>query len=82
MAPVAGGVADTEKNGFVFFFGTMERFLSPGIPIHWIMSVLQKIRAGLMNQPIRMSGFHAKLLKIFITIELKNNKENPIFNLD
>ena len=82
MTPMAGGVADTEKNGFVFFFSPGKSFLSPRKPIHWIMSVLQKIRAGLMNQPIRMSGLHAKFLKIFITIELKNNKENPIFNLD
>jgi hypothetical protein len=79
MTPMAGGIADTEKNGFILPLCTTQSLLSPRIPIHWIMSVLQKIRAGFMNQPIRMSGFHVKLLKIFITIGMPNNKKKSTF---
>jgi hypothetical protein len=41
MTPVAGAVADTEENGFILFFGLSESLLSPGIPVHRIVCVLE-----------------------------------------
>jgi hypothetical protein len=40
---MAGRVANAEEDGFVFFSCPSESFLSPRIPIHWIMSMLKKI---------------------------------------
>jgi hypothetical protein len=40
MAPVAGGVANAEKDRFILFFGPNECLLSPRIPIDWIVSML------------------------------------------
>jgi hypothetical protein len=52
MTPVTRRIADAEKNGFIFLFGPPERFFSPGIPVHGIVSMLQKVRAGFMDQAI------------------------------
>ena len=47
VAPVAGRVSDAEEYGFVFVFSPLQRLIPPGIPVHWIIGVLQKIWAGL-----------------------------------
>jgi hypothetical protein len=44
MAPVTGGVANAEKDGFVFGAGAGERFLAPGIPIDGVLGVLEQVR--------------------------------------
>ena len=54
VAPVAGGVADAEKNWFVFSFGFVESFLTPRIPVHGVVSVLEQVGAFLVYQPIRL----------------------------
>jgi hypothetical protein len=46
---MAGRVADAEKNRFILFFRSAQGLLPPGIPIHRVVSMLQKVRAGLMN---------------------------------
>jgi hypothetical protein len=78
MAPMARGVADAEENGFVFFLGSSESFFPPGIPIHRVMSMLQKIRAGFVNQPVRLLMLHPDTPIVFITIRRENDKKNPI----
>ena len=40
VAPVAGRVTDTEKNGFVLGAGFLERIIAPGIPVHGIVLML------------------------------------------
>jgi hypothetical protein len=53
MTPMAGRVADTEKDRLVLLPGSAQSLLSPGKPIHRIVGMLQKVRAGLVNQAIR-----------------------------
>ena len=43
MAPMTGGIADTQKNRLVFCPGFFKSFGTPWIPAHWIMSVLEQI---------------------------------------
>ena len=52
VAPVAGGVANAEKDGLVLGPRSLQRSLSPGIPIHRVVSVLEQVRAGLVDQVI------------------------------
>ena len=41
VAPVAGGVADREKNRFVLFTRFGERLLTPGKPVNRIVGMLE-----------------------------------------
>jgi len=50
VAPVAGGVADAHEDGFVFFAGAGECGVSPGIPVHGIVGVLEEVGAGLVDE--------------------------------
>ena len=47
VAPMAGRIADAEQDGFIFVFGPLQGFLSPRIPVHGVVGVLQEIGAGL-----------------------------------
>ncbi len=49
MAPMAGGIADGEKDRFVVFPGFFERLGAPGTPIHWVMGMLEKVGALLLT---------------------------------
>ncbi len=55
MAPVAGGVADGEENWPVLSGGGPEGFLTPGIPVHWIVCMLQEVGALLGDEAIGRS---------------------------
>jgi hypothetical protein len=52
VAPVATGVAYAEENGFVFRFSFIQGFLTPWIPVYWVVSVLEEIWAFFVNQPV------------------------------
>ena len=41
MAPVTGGIADGKEDGPVFCFCFFKGFITPGIPVHWIIGVFQ-----------------------------------------
>jgi len=56
VAPVAGRVADREKNGFVFAGGFGEGFIAPGIPIDGVLGVLQEIGALFVRETIGHGG--------------------------
>lgn len=45
VTPVTGGVADTEEDRFVLFFGESKSFFSPWIPVYGIVSVLEEVGA-------------------------------------
>jgi hypothetical protein len=49
---MAGGIADGKEDGFVFLFRADEGFLSPGIPIHRVVGVLEQIGTFLVDQPV------------------------------
>jgi hypothetical protein len=61
MAPVTGVVADGEEDGFVLNPGPMERLLTPGVPIHRIMRVQQKVRTLLVYQVIAVRRLRSGL---------------------
>ena len=52
MAPVTGAVADAEKQRFVFLLGLTEGFLTPWIPVYWIICMLNEIGTGFMLQSV------------------------------
>ena len=54
VAPMAGGVADAEENGFVLVARFGEGRLTPGKPIHRIVRVLEQVRGLLAGQMIRV----------------------------
>src|SRR5687768_9824945 len=43
VAPMAGRVTDTEKDGFVFGARLLEGFIAPGEPIDWIVLMLEEV---------------------------------------
>ena len=43
VAPVAGRVSDRQKDRLVFARGRFERLVAPGIPVHWIVRVLEEV---------------------------------------
>ncbi len=45
MTPVARSITDAEKNRLVFGLRFLQRFRAPGIPIDWVVRVLQEIWA-------------------------------------
>ena len=52
MTPVAGGITDGEKNGFIFLVCFFEGFVTPGIPVDGIIGVLEKVRAFFVNETV------------------------------
>lgn len=47
MAPVAGAVADAEKDRFILPAGLFKGVFPPGVPVHRVFRVLKQIGAGL-----------------------------------
>ena len=57
VAPMAGGVADAEENRFIFLFRSIEGFLTPWVPIDWVMCVLQQVRGFFLSEPVGGAGW-------------------------
>jgi hypothetical protein len=54
VAPVTGRVADREKHRLAQPARLVERLVAPGPPVDRIVGVLQQVRAGLVDQPVRV----------------------------
>ena len=52
MTGLSREVADREKDRSVLCTRFLDRFRSPGIPVHRIIGVLLQVRAGLVGEPI------------------------------
>ena len=52
VAPVAGRIADGEKDRLVLFPGFVQRRRPPGVPIHRIVRMLEQVRARFVGQMI------------------------------
>ena len=52
VAPVTGGIADREKNRFVFASRLFERLFAPGKPFDRVIGVLKQIGRLLVSEPI------------------------------
>ena len=49
MAPMACGITDAQQDRFVLAPSALQRLLTPGIPVHGIIGVLQQVGAGLVD---------------------------------
>jgi len=58
MAPVTGRVPDAKKDGSIFAPGFLEGFVTPWVPIHRIVSVLEQVGTGLVDEAICMLRVH------------------------
>jgi hypothetical protein len=58
MAPVAGRVADAQKNRFVFRARFGKRIVVPCEPIHGIVRMLQKVGRFFPRKTVRVFGGH------------------------
>ena len=56
VAPMTSGIPNGQEKGLIFFLGQIESFLSPGMPIHRVVGVLQQVRARLVNETVRRPG--------------------------
>src|SRR6266852_5663371 len=52
VAPMAGVIADREKDRFVLAFGLGESLFAPRIPVDRIVRMQEKVRAFLVDQPV------------------------------
>ena len=52
MTPVAGRIADAQKNRLVLRLRARQRFRAPRKPIHWIAAVLLQIGTGLLCETV------------------------------
>jgi len=46
MAPMASGIADRKQDGFLLIARCLEGFVTPSMPVNWVIFMLQKIGAG------------------------------------
>jgi hypothetical protein len=60
VTPVTGGIPDAEENRFALLFRLLESFLAPGIPVHRIVGVLQKVGTRFVDQSILLVTRHEK----------------------
>jgi hypothetical protein len=49
---MTGGITDGQQDRFIVVAGLGQSFFIPGIPVHWVVSVLQKVRASCVYQVI------------------------------
>jgi hypothetical protein len=49
---MAGRIANTYQNGFIFCAGFFQGFLSPWIPVYRVVSVLEQIRTATVDQSV------------------------------
>ena len=52
VAPVAGRVADAQQDGLVLVPGPLEGLLTPRVPVHGVVGVLEEVGAGLVYQAV------------------------------
>ena len=62
MAPVAGGIADADKDRLVLPAGAGEGLVAPRIPIHRVMLVLEEVGRFLSRQAVCMLSGHSLVL--------------------
>ena len=73
LTPVASGVTDTQEDWLVFFFGFLQCFFVPGIPVNWVIGVLEEIGALFADKAIGgfVCSFH-KTSVIYYEIYSRN----------
>jgi len=60
MTPMARGIANTEKDRFMLFFGTCKRFFSPGVPVDRIVGMLEQVGTSFVYEGVWSSFFLIK----------------------
>jgi hypothetical protein len=65
VTPVTRGITDAQQDGFLFAASSFERFIAPGKPIDWVVSVLQEVGTCLVDKPVRKCVFcHLALFQL------------------
>ena len=86
VAPVAGRIADAEKDRPVFNPRLCKRLITPGEPIHGIVRVLEQVRRFFPCEAVGVfvgGGFHATYgNNKRIQSGLKGNIQHPTFNAE
>src|SRR5690606_9916864 len=72
MTPVAGGIADGQKDRLVLPLRLFKGLLAPGIPIHRIVGVLQEIWGFFTDQTVGF--FHVLAPRVLIGISFHVTK--------
>ena len=57
VAPVAGGIADREKDRFLLSARPLKCLLTPRIPLHWITRMLKQVGRSAGGEVIHCKGF-------------------------
>jgi hypothetical protein len=58
MTPMTGRITNAHQYRLVLCLGTIESLFAPGIPIHRIVRMLQKVGRGFLCQPVCKTGVH------------------------
>ena len=56
VTPMTSGIPDRQEQGLILILGQPERFLTPGIPIHRVVGMLQQVGACFVNETVRRTG--------------------------
>jgi hypothetical protein len=66
VAPMTGGVAYGQKYWDISFPGSSKCFLSPRVPIYWIVGVLEKVGTVLQSEAVFPGSIEAFLAGSFV----------------
>ncbi len=85
MTPVAGGIPDGEKNGFVLFSCRRKGLVVPGKPCNRVVCMLEKVGADLILESVPgfhytlslMIGDHPHLIRINNPIQWRDTSRDP-----
>jgi hypothetical protein len=56
VAPVTGGIANGKEDGLVLAASFFKRLVSPRIPVHRIVGVLEEVRALFVDETVGRSS--------------------------
>src|SRR5262249_49730643 len=56
VAPVTGGLADREQDRRALWLCRRQRLRPPGLPVHWVVLVLEQVGAGLAIEVVAHSA--------------------------
>jgi hypothetical protein len=66
MAPMAGCIPNANQYGFIFRFGFIEGFFTPGVPVNRVMGMLQQVWTCFLCEFVGMLCHLLKLIGLGI----------------
>jgi hypothetical protein len=68
MTPMTGSISNAQKDWPVLISCLLQRFLTPGVPGHWIVGMLEQIGAGLVFEFVRHTIFPMVAIRIALIL--------------